>query len=156
MVEAIKTVVITVFSAILAYLEPVYNAITLLFIMSGIDILFGIIGAIIVDGERFRFRKFIMAAVFLLIYLGVITLIYTVGKLQGDFAEAMVVVKTITYVFIYFYSANVLKNLAKLFPTNRIICFLDYILNMEFVKKIPYLNDFLTKERGKDENSKIF
>lgn len=147
--DVFKTIVITVFSAITAYCEPVRNAMILLFLMSGIDLLAGMICSIAVDRERFQFKKFIMAAVYLLVYLGVITLIYTVGRYQGDHEGAMLIVKTITYVFIYFYSANILKNLTKLFPSNRVIGFLYFVIDLEFTKKIPYLSDFLKTATGK-------
>lgn len=146
--EGIKTVIVTVFSVVAAYCEPVRNAMFLLFLMAGIDLLAGMICSIAIDHERFRFKKFIMAVVYLLIYLGVIALIYTVGRFQGDYEGAMLIVKTITYVFIYFYSANILKNLTALFPANRVIGFLYYVIDLEFTKKIPYLGDFLKTATG--------
>lgn len=146
--DSIKTVTVTAISALLAYLGPVHNVMILLFIMAGIDVLIGIPAAIVRDKERFRFKKFILAAVYLLIYLCIIALIYTVGQFQGDEAATLIVVKTLTYVFIYFYAANTLKNLHKIFPQHKGIAFMDYIIGLEFTKKIPQLEAFLNKDKN--------
>lgn len=152
--DSIKALCVTAISAVCAYLEPINNVIVTLFILSGLDILFGIISGIAIDNERFRFKKFILSCIHVLIYLGVATLIYTIGMLQDDFTEAMMIVKTVTYIFIYFYSSNILRNIHKLFPDNRIIGFLDYIIGFEFAKRIPQLSKFLNKNKSdKTENN---
>lgn len=161
--DSVKTICVVVISAVCAYLEPIQHVVQLLFLLAGIDILVGIITAVAIDGERFKFKKFILAAVYVLIYLGVAALIYTVGRLQGDYNEMMVVVKMVTYVFIYFYIANVLKNLRKLLPTNKVIAFLDFVIGLEFAKRIPQLGKFLDKDskpekpndNGCNDNEKI-
>lgn len=150
--DSIKTVTVTAISALLAYLGPVHNVMLLLFIMSGIDVLVGIPCSIAVEKERFRFKKFILAAVYLLIYLCIIALIYTVGQFQDDEAATLIVVKTLTYVFIYFYSANTLKNLHKLLPNHKGIAFMDYIIGLEFTKKVPQLEAFLNQKKQEKDN----
>lgn len=150
--DTFKTTIIAILSVVMAYLEPVHNTMTVLLIMALIDIFAGFITGIAVDGERFRFRKFMMAAVYLLVYLVIIALIHTVSLLQGDHQAGMLIVKSVTYIFIYFYSTNILRNLQKLFPANRILAFLYHIVGMEFAKKIPYLGEWLNKEETNTQN----
>ena len=108
--DIIKTAVAAFFGACIATLQPVHNAMLLLLIFAACDILFGILAGLIAARERFSFKKFILAAGYLLVYLGIVVMVYAVGKYQDDTQEALYVVKVITYVFIYFYSSNILKN----------------------------------------------
>ena len=111
------------------------------------DILFGILAGLIAARERFSFKKFILAAGYLLVYLGIVVMVYAVGKYQDDTQEALYVVKVITYVFIYFYSSNILKNLHLLMPDNPVIRFLDYFIGLQFTRKVAWLEEFLKKEQ---------
>lgn len=151
--DALKTAIATFISGIMAYMGPVQNAMFVLIIVFVIDIFFGVAAGVAVQGERFRFRKFILAAVYLLIYLGIVAVVYTIGEQMGDEEPALFIVKTVTYLFIYFYGANILKNLHLLFPANRAIKALDHILGLEFTKRLPWLEGFLQKEKenGKSE-----
>lgn len=143
--DIFKTAVATSISALVASLQPVHNAMLLLLIFAGCDILFGVLSGIIASKERFSFKKFMLSAGYLLVYLGIVVMVYAVGKYQGDLEESLYVVKVITYVFIYFYSSNILKNLHQLMPDNPVIKFLDYFIGLEFTKKITILEDFLKK-----------
>lgn len=145
--DIFKTAVATGVSALIASLQPVHNAMLLLLIFAGCDILFGILAGIIASRERFSFKKFMLSACYLLIYLGIVVMVYAVGKYQEDLEESLYVVKVITYVFIYFYSSNILKNLHQLMPDNPVIKFLDYFIGLQFTKKIGLLEDFLKNSR---------
>ena len=134
--DIIKTAVAAFFGACIATLQPVHNAMLLLLIFAACDILFGILAGLIAARERFSFKKFILAAGYLLVYLGIVVMVYAVGKYQDDTQEALYVVKVITYVFIYFYSSNILKNLHLLMPDNPVIRFLDYFIGLQFTRKV--------------------
>ena len=105
------------------------------------------LAGLIAARERFSFKKFILAAGYLLVYLGIVVMVYAVGKYQDDTQEALYVVKVITYVFIYFYSSNILKNLHLLMPDNPVIRFLDYFIGLQFTRKVAWLEEFLKKEQ---------
>ena len=53
------------------------------------------------------------------------------------------------YALIYFYGVNILKNLNRIFPKNRYIDFLYYVLSFEMIKKIPYLENYKQKQKDK-------
>ena len=50
------------------------------------------------------------------------------------------------YAVIYFYSVNVFRNLAKLFPDSRTLKFLYYVLSFEVLRKLPFLKRFEEQE----------
>lgn len=152
--DIFKTAVATGVSTLVASLQPVHNAMLLLLIFAGCDILFGILAGIIASRERFSFKKFMLSACYLLIYLGIVVMVYAVGKYQEDLEESLYVVKVITYVFIYFYSSNILKNLHLLMPDNPVIRFLDYFIGLQFTKKIGILEDFLKKSKEEPASEK--
>lgn len=159
--DVIKTAVATFLSAFLASLQPVYDAMLLLLIFAGCDMLFGLLAGLVAGGERFSFKKFILAAGYLLVYLGVVVLIYAVGRFQDDALAAHYLVKVVTYVFIYFYSSNMFRNLHLLMPGNPVIRFLDYFVGLQFVRRVPVLEEFLQraeqeKVSGADAASRNF
>lgn len=145
--DVFKTGIAAFIGSLMAFLQPVQNAMILLLIFAATDILFGIISGVIAQSERFNFKKFIQSAAYLLVYLGIVVMVYAVGKYQNDIDESLYIVKVITYVFIYFYSSNILKNLHILMPDNPVIRFMNYFLGLEFTKKLPILDNFLKRER---------
>ena len=145
--ELVRAFVAACIGALLAFLEPVTGAMTLLLIVALADILTGIVTDLRVNGTCFRFRKFFFALVCAAVYLLIVALVYTVGLFQDDVQECLFIVKTITYTIIYFYAVNIFRNLRQLLPSNRAIAFLYYLLGLEFTKKFPALDDFLKKEK---------
>ena len=47
------------------------------------------------------------------------------------------------------FRSNILKNLNRIFPKNRYIDFLYYVLSFEMIKKIPYLENYKQKQKDK-------
>lgn len=80
--DIIKTAVAAFFGACIATLQPVHNAMLLLLIFAACDILFGILAGLIAARERFSFKKFILAAGYLLVYLGIVVMVYAVGNIR--------------------------------------------------------------------------
>ena len=56
-------------------------------------------------------------------------------------------VSFVTYVVLYFYALNILKNLKKIFKPGttpwQIVSFLYYILRFKFIERIPGLAEYL-------------
>ena len=80
---------------------------------------------------------------------------------QDDALAAHYLVKVVTYVFIYFYSSNMFRNLHLLMPGNPVIRFLDYFVGLQFVRRVPVLEEFLQraeqeKVSGADAASRNF
>ena len=150
MFDAIKVVAALALSSLLAYLQPVYNAMFVVFFIFTADMLLGISADIFVNRKRLNARKFIFAFLSFMIYTAIIASVYVIGEHMDDKDESLFVVKWLTYSFIYFYAVNILKNLRFLFPNVRTFAFLEFTVGLEFLKRIPALSSFLEKEK---ENS---
>ncbi len=152
--DTIKIILATLISGFIAYLQPVHNAMIVLTIVFSADIVFGILADIFVNKMRFSPKKSLFAFITVAIYLSIVSSVYIIGERMGDSIESLYVVKTLTYVFIYFYVSNSIRNLKLLFPNNRVFKFLDYLLGLEFLERIPALGSFLEKENNdKKENN---
>jgi len=149
--DIIKNIIITLLSALIAFLQPVQNAVYLLLFLFVVNLFVGIIHDIAINRAQFRFKKFIWACAELLIYISIVCSIYVVGYFQNDSIEAQYIIKVISYLFIYAYSTNILKNLLLIRPDNLVLKFLYHVLSLAFVKRIPYLSDFLKQNENETD-----
>jgi len=149
--DILKNVIVTLLSAIIAFLQPVGNTIYLLLFLFIANLLVGTFHDIVINISRFKFRKFIWACGEFLIYVGIVCAIYIIGFFQNDKMEAQYIIKVISYLFIYAYSTNILKNLLLMRPDNLVFKFLYYVFSLAFVKRIPYLSEFL--KQNENDNS---
>jgi hypothetical protein len=148
MVDLIKLFILGIISTIVSFLHPIQDAMfVLMFVFFG-DMFVGIFADLIGKKDKFKAKKFMLAFASVAIYLSIMASVYIIGKKMGDTVEFLFIDKMITYVFIYFYIANILKNLKVLFTKRRPIFFLDFLLGLEFVKRIPSLDAFLRQEKG--------
>lgn len=145
--DILKTFIATCLSSVIAFLTPVQNAMSLLMLVALADMLCGLISDLRIHGIGFRFRKFFFALLCAAVYLFIVVMVYTVGWFQGDVRESLLVVKTVTYVMVYFYGTNILRNLKLLLPASRVIAFLYYLIGLEFTRKFPELESFLKNEK---------
>jgi hypothetical protein len=74
------------------------------------------------------------------------------GLALNDLELFMNVLKVAVYSAAWFECVSNLENLLALFPDNRYLRFLHYMLAVEWVKKIPGLSDFLKEEKRKEGN----
>ena len=147
MFDAIKLSVITATGALLAYLQPIYNAIVVLLAVFIIDMIVGILTDSWVNKHRLSKKKFMFALLSFAIYTTIISTVYVIGEKMGDLEEVLFVDKWLTYAVIYFYAANILKNLRNLVPQSRVIAFFDFVVGLEFMKRIPAIGEFLKFEK---------
>lgn len=131
----------------LSYFEPVVNMIIAITIIFVCDIAFGIIAGKKLNKEHVSFKKGMSAIKVFGIYIFVITLLYAIGKLMNNTEMMLYVVKTISWVTIYFYTTNLTKNLRRLYPKSQCIKFIYWFLSVEFLDNIPSLKKFLEKYR---------
>jgi len=106
------------------------------------------------DGKMigFKGKKFALSFASAAVYLSIMIGVYAVGEHMDDINESLFLDKIITYVFIFFYIGDILKNLKLLLPNSMPIAFLEFFFRLEFVKKIPHLEKFLNKQKSdKDE-----
>ena len=155
MTEQIKNVIIGIILAILAYLEPIEGELQTLFLVFFLNFLFGYISGM-VKGEDFDLKKALTCVLHAAIFFLLCAAIYVVGRLKGQMAGAVQCVSFITYLVIYFYGLNILRNLKKIFKDNtppwHVVNTLYFILRFKFIEHIPYLSDYLDKQGEKEDN----
>ena len=94
-------------------------------------------GVSIIRCRNFSFSKFKNALCEFLIYLVIIWIIAVTMSAMGDAAEALVVIKTMTYVFSYVYVQNAFKNLIHAYPKNVAFRVIYHLIRFEFKRAMP-------------------
>lgn len=146
----------TSLSPVLAYLTPTAGFMYALVIMFAFNIWAGMRadGVSVRHCKNFRFSKFKNALAELLLYVVIIHVIYSVMLQCGDDGAAMIVIKSITYVFMYVYLQNAFRNLIKAYPKEIALRIIYHVIRLEFTRVLPShlqpIIDRLEKEFGDD------
>lgn len=150
LLSTFKAIIVVITSSILAYLTPVKDIMLCIMISFTANFLTGYIAGIVTQCEMFSLKKAKVAIYEAVVYLLLIAIIFTLGEKMGDKEWALKCLSIITYAWIYFYLVNILKNLKRLFPLSRGLAFVYYVVSLEFVKRFPYLKDFIDSEKNKE------
>lgn len=94
-------------------------------------------GVSIMNCKRFSFHKFKNALAELLLYVVIINIIYSVMLQCGDGGEAMIVIKSLTYVFMYVYLQNAFRNLINAYPKKIALRIIYHVIRFEFTRALP-------------------
>lgn len=154
--EQWRMIFATTASPLFAYLTPTAGFMYALVIMFAFNIWAGMRadGVAIVRCKNFSFRKFKNALCELLLYLFIVEIIFVIMKNCGDDQAAIVVVKSLTYVFMYVYLQNAFRNLIIAYPRELALRIIYHVIRLEFTRALPsYLQpiiDRLEKEFGDD------
>lgn len=158
-INTIKTLLISILISITAYLQPIAGEMQSLLYVFGINFIFGLLAAIISNKEGFSFKKAwrcIWEATVLFI---LICSLYYIGERKGDEMAALQCVSFVSYAVIYFYIVNILRNAKFMLKEDtiayKVIHFLHFVISVEFVKKIPYLSNYLNTVNEKKEEDHV-
>lgn len=154
--EQWRIIVISTISPLFGYLTPTKGFIYALIIMFAFNIWAGMRadGVTIVRCKNFSFRKFKNALCELLLYLFIVEAIFIIMKNCDDYQAAIVVVKSLTYVFMYVYLQNAFRNLIVAYPRNLALRIIYHVIRLEFTRTLPShlqpIIERLEKEFGDD------
>lgn len=161
MIEQIKNMAVGIVLAILAYLEPIESELQSLFLVFFLNFLFGYLSDM-VKGEEFSLKKALVCVGHATIFFILCAAVYVIGRLKGQMSGSVQCVSFITYLVIYFYALNILRNCKKIFKEGtapwHVVNTLYFILRFKFIEKIPFLKDYLdtqkqeTVEQKKDKD----
>ncbi|MCH3994164.1 MAG: hypothetical protein LKE54_03765 [Prevotella sp.] len=147
MVDALKNTLIGIALAVLAYLRPLEGELMSLFLIFFANFTAGYLSGMIANKEEFELKKAARCVGEATVFFVFCTSIYAIGKFKHEEAGALQCVSFVTYVIIYFYTTNILKNLIKMFKEGTtpwmIFSFLYFVFRFKFVEKIPYLKSYL-------------
>jgi len=148
-VEEIKYGLIAIITAIFAFIEPIAGDLYSMLLLFCANALFGVI-ADVLSGNTWDKKKFRQAFVEALLFFAFVCLIYTIGYLKCNMAGALQCVSFVSYSLVYYYGTNICRNMMNILPADtlghKVFCFIYSVLSVEFVKHIPYLQDYLNKK----------
>lgn len=153
--DFIKSSLISIFTAIIAYLDPVAGNLESLMGLFFLNFVVGYFTGMIKNGESFQMMKFLMCFVWATVILALICFFYFIGERNGNEDETLEFVRWVSLIAIWAFGCNILKNLRHLsFGTGVYYIFFDALytgISLEFVKRIPFLK---TKKHycNEDEN----
>lgn len=137
--EQIRIIFVSVTSPVLAFLTPTKGFIFALIVMFAFNIWCGMRadGVAIVHCKNFSFRKFKNALAEFLFYILICQTVYSTMVLCGDKDASLIVLKSLTYVFMYVYLQNAFRNLIKAYPTNKAFRIVYHLIRLEFTRALP-------------------
>lgn len=134
--EQCRIIAISTVSPLLGYLTPTKGFVYALVVMFAFNIWAGMRadGVAIVRCKNFSFRKFKNALCEFLLYLFIVEAIFVIMKNCGDENAAVIVVKSLTYVFMYVYLQNAFRNLIIAYPRNLALRIIYHVIRLEFTR----------------------
>ena len=142
----VRSLIVTIGSAILAFLSPMSADLYVMLILFGFNAFFGIL-ADIVDGKKWKKKKFQWAFLEALLFMFFVLIIYSIGYIKSNMNGALQCVSFVSYALIYYYGTNITRNLMSILPDESVghkcFAFIYYILSVEIIKRIPVLNVYL-------------
>ena len=156
--EQWRIITVSAVSPVLGYLTPTKGFVFALVIMFAFNILAGMRadGVAIVRCKNFSFKKFKNALFELFLYLFIVESIFSIMKNCGDDKAAIVVVKSLTYVFMYVYLQNAFRNLIKAYPTKVALRIIYHVIRLEFTRVLPgYWQPIIERYQREHDNDII-
>lgn len=146
MYTQIRSLIVTIGSAILAFLSPLSADLYVMLILFGFNAFFGIL-ADIVDDKKWNKKKFQWAFLEALLFVFFVLIIYSIGYIKSNMNGALQCVSFVSYALIYYYGTNITRNLMSILPEESVghkcFSFIYYVLSIEIIKRIPFLNVYL-------------
>lgn len=155
--EQWRIIAISTVSPLFGYLTPTKGFVYALVVMFAFNIWAGMRadGVAIVRCKNFSFRKFKNALCELLLYLFIVESIFVIMKNCGDDQAAIVVVKSLTYVFMYVYLQNAFRNLIVAYPRNLALRIIYHVIRLEFTRVLPGYWQPIIKKYQREYDSDI-
>ena len=155
--ENMRIILVTSFSPILGYFTPTKGFVFSLVMMFSFNIWAGMRadGVSIVRCKNFSFRKFKNALCELILYLFIVETIFIIMKNCGDEKASIIVVKSLTYVFMYVYLQNAFRNLIKAYPTKVVLRIIYHVIRLEFTRVLPGYWQLIIERYQREHDSDI-
>jgi phage-related holin len=131
--------------AIAAYFEPINALLTLVATLFILDFITGVIKSRKVNNTwQLKSKKLRWSFVKMFVYMCVMALTFYVCeamRLSDD--TAVSIVKVEVWMIVYIEGLSIVENLRTLFPNDKFLNFMHYLLSVEFLKFIPIVSKFL-------------
>ena len=143
-----RSMVMAFLTVMLNFFTPLYDFFYVIIGLATIDIIAGLLA----DHGNWKKRKAIKAFIYLCLFFCVVLTSYAVGIVMRQGLDSMVAFSSwLTWVMIWFYATNILRNLHIRFPESKYIAFLYWVATVKFISKINFLEEFQANKQ-KEEN----
>lgn len=150
----IKGFFIAACSAVLSFFMPIGDFIEAMIMLFLVNFIFGLF-ADIVHGKGWNKRKANTFFVYCLVFFAIALFIFTIGHLLHAHDEAIQGVKYLCVVSLWFFGVNISRNWMEITRKgstfHRIAYFVNYILSMEIITRIPFLKQFIEEKEKNNE-----
>ena len=159
--EQWRIIAVSAVSPVLAFLTPTKGFVFALVIMFAFNVWAGMRadGLSLLRSPNFTIRKFKNALAELLLYLIISETIYSIMLNCGDDTAALIVMKSLTYVFMYVYVQNAFRNLIHAYPTNKALRIIYHVIRFEFKRALPEnvqrIVERVEREHGEEINEEF-
>jgi phage-related holin len=138
---------------VMAYFEPIRALLMLVVILFICDFVTGVLKSHkTTHSWKLKSKKLRWSFVKMFIYLLIMSLTFAICEMMQLSKEtALSVVKVEVWCIIYVEGLSIIENLLIIFPRDRFLKFMHYLLSVEFLKFIPVLSKFLKEEEKEDE-----
>lgn len=156
--DSIKAAIISIFTAMVAYFDPVAGNLQSLMMLFFINFLVGYATGMIKNNESFQMKKFLMCFVWAAVILMLVCSFYFLGERNGNKEETIEFVRWVSLIAIWAFGTNILKNLRHLaYGYGVYYIFFDALytgVSLEFIKKIPFLKNVKSNQSEFDNENK--
>ena len=134
--EIIKPVFVALMAMFLSVICPVEQALYILLFAACFNWFTGLVTDIHVNKAQFSLKKAFDAISQLMWYSVVVVFVNFALVRMGDRVAADQIVKWITYIVIYFYMVNILRNTSLVFPGNKAVALMYEVLTTQIFLKL--------------------
>lgn len=148
-VTFIKSALMVFMTLFTSFFSPIHDFLLVVFILFILNFLYGLISDICQGGE-FSLKKAFQSIWYVVGFMLLLFLAFGIGKkMHIEDTSVINFTSWITWVVIYFYSINILRNWKTIQPKNEVVSFLYWVLSVKFVEKIKHLSEYLKKKEEK-------
>lgn len=150
--EDLKTLIITTLAALAAYFSPIYGMVLSATVIFILRFIVGYLTSKRVDNEDFSFKKAFNCVIEATVFYVLISCTFFIGDHMNNQNGALQSISMITYALLYFFSVNVTGNLKRLFQESQWIAFIHYVISIEFIKNVSFIDTFLKQKNDNGKN----
>lgn len=147
----LRHLVINIITAVMAFLSPIKDFMMALILLFGMNFICGVL-ADILAGKDWSFRKAFTFIKHCFLLFGLAAFIYACGNYMHNQSGAIQCVSYISYLAIWIYSINIVRNMKLMCMEGtsmyKLLDIIYYIISVKIITKIPYLQEYVEQKKG--------
>lgn len=132
----IKPFILFAITGIVSVFSPLHDVLFALIMSFAFNILTGIVADVHVNKAGFKIHKAFDAIIHLTFYVALVYFIYNITSSLGDTESGRMGIKWVTYIVVYFYLTNILRNASLVYPKNQTISFIYEVMTTQIISRL--------------------